>query len=347
MIETNVAMPEKVEKVKKGKKEALPSKALIEALNFIKPIQKNKGAIEQQYAMAAYGWLAATNNGITIGCKIEENLNTFLHTNNFLKAMKECKEEFSITHINAQSLAVNCGDFKGVIECLPLDTFTIAPPNPGTLPVNEELKHAIQNALVFCPPKAPNDFILINPLSVVGNNGIGLIETKHLNEIPESFIISYEAAKLVSKVKHNLKAIGYNETSITFHFENDSFIQTELENEIYPEYNQLFTIGNCAINVKLPENFQKAVKAMTSLTQDENIFFKDGRLATSENEEHESLFKIEGIPEGYGFNAKELAKIAILLKDVYFDKTKLLFYNNDCRGILMALDNLENEEIPF
>lgn len=304
MIENDIPMPEN----QKEKKKQAPAKKLIDAINFIKPLQKLKGSTENQFCMISHGWIAATDGKITIAAKIEENLNAFVHTFSFLKAMKECKEEFSITQLNARAISISSGPFKAVIPCCA--SFSIQEPFfDNKIAAQFEFKQALKIAVQIAPVKSRFNCILITPFTIVGTNNICLIESKHETQLSRNILISQKAAKLVTNVRSELTYICVNEKVVNFIFENGNFIQTELEKDNFPQYEQVFEISSGVQKIEIPVKFRVAAKAIASLTTDEHVFFKNGRLATTENEENESLYKIEGLPDNLGFNSKELVKV--------------------------------------
>ena len=70
-------------------------------------------------------------------------------------------------------------------------------------------------------------------------------------------------------------------------------------------------------------------------------------LASNEQETEASTYKIEGLPEGMGFNAKYLLMVEPSFKNVHFDESsnKAFFFGENVRGVLMGIDR--NSATPY
>lgn len=99
--------------------------------------------------------------------------------------------------------------------------------------------------------------------------------------------------------------------------------------------------------VALPAAFFKGVKAIESFSEDSVVYFHEGILKSNKRMENASTYKIEGLPQGFAFNAKYLLMLEFAMKTVAFKDVakgcKAYFFAENVRGVLMGV-SMNNEE---
>ncbi len=351
--DTPPAVPKKTRarKAAAPKPEAKPNPAasLIKALKFIAVAQKKAGSPVQQFCNLSYHWAAATNEILTVATRIEEDLTACPHTLSLIDALSKCSDDLTITQLTPQTLAVNSGVFKGLINCSDFDAIKIPAPDPVCAAVDDRLKAALGAVGVLATDGAPNATfaaVLLQSGSAVATNGHAILEYWHGIYLPPGLLIPKASAVAISKADKTLTGFGFSPSSATFWFEDGSFIKTQLYNERYPNYEAIINVQG--LNPwPLPEAFYKGVKAIESFAEDGIVYFDKGVLKSNRRMDAASTYKIEGLPDGLAFSAKYITMLEDAMQKVHFEVDKqgpkAYFFGPNIRGVLMGV-NLTSAE---
>lgn len=326
-----------------------PAAGLLSALKFISIAQKKAGTPLQQFCNLSYHWAAASNETLTVATRIEEDLTACPHTLSLIDALSKCSGDLAITQLSPQTLAVNSGVFKGLVNCASFDEIQIPAPDPQCAVANDRIKFAL--GAVAClatdgAPTARNASVLLQSGSAVATNGHALLEAWHGVDLPPNLLIPKVSAVAIAKCDKTLTGFGFSPSSATFWFEDGSFIKTQLYNEQYPDIGPVINVAG--LNpVALPAAFFKGVKAIESFSEDSVVYFHEGILKSNKRMENASTYKIEGLPQGFAFNAKYLLMLEFAMKTVAFKDVakgcKAYFFAENVRGVLMGV-SMNNEE---
>jgi hypothetical protein len=328
---------------KKQPKEEYPAKPLIDALKFVLPAQKRIGPVQYQHCAISGGWIAATNEFLTIGTKIDVDIIGCPQTQQFLSALEKTKEELNITQLSEFSISVKSGNFKALIPCISLrDFYCLNGPDEPTIEVNNNIKEALDSIVGLAVENSKFAYtqgVCLTDKVAISTNRCTLMEYWHGLSLPREFLIHRTAAIAVGKTAKVLKAIGYSNSSITFHFEDESFIKSQLYCEKFPSYDKLFVKSyNDAILV--PEEFFKAVDMIKDFTEKNGaIFLKNDSMASNSLEDHASTYLMQGLTADMSFNTKFLKLVQHAFIKACFDPSTdaVYFYGNNIRGVLKAI----------
>ncbi len=332
---------------------ANPAAGLLRALKFISIAQKKAGTPVQQFCNLSYHWAAATNETLTVATRIEEDLTACPHTLSLIDALSKCSGELAITQLSPHTLAVDSGVFKGLVNCASFDEIQIPAPDPQCAVANDRIKFAL--GAVAClatdgAPTARNASVLLQSGSAVATNGHALLEAWHGVDLPPNLLIPKLSAVAIAKCDKVLTGFGFSPSSATFWFEDGSFIKTQLYNEQYPHYQPLIDIGGLK-PVAMPAAFFKGVKAIESFSEDSIVYFHEGVLKSNKRMENASTYKIEGLPQGFAFNAKYLLMLESAMKTVAFTEahngSKVYFFGESIRGVLMGVSMTQKERTEY
>jgi len=327
-----------------------PAKTLLEALKFIKPVQKRAGTVQQQHCKISGNWIAASDEVMTIATKVEEDLTACPQSTQFEKALKKTGEDLSIVQLSQTALSVASGAFKAVVPCVPPDNLTITPPDEACAVIDDRVKEAFAMLAPLATEGAPNAAyasVLLQAGSAVATNGHVLVECWHGIDLPPGLLVPKCAVAAIAKANKPLARFGYSGPSATFWFDDDSFIKTYLYGERFPNYAPLFDCEG--LNPwPVPEEFFKAVKAIQAFTRNGVVYFENGKLASNELENEASTYIIEGLPEGMGFNSNYLIMVEKAFQKVHFEESqnKAFFFGENVRGVLMGVERQGNFEAP-
>ncbi len=337
-----------------------PAKRLIEALKFLKPVQKKTGNVQQQFCMITGNWAAASDEVMTIATKIDEDLSVCPQTAQFEEALKKTGEDLSITQLSQTALSVVSGAFKAIVPCVPFDSLSISAPDAPCAVIDDRLKEAFATLAPLATEGAPNAAyasVLLQAGSAVATNGHVLAEYWHGIDLPPGLLVPKAAVAAILKAGKPLAKFGYSGPSATFWFDDESFIKTQLYGERFPHYAPLFECEG--LNPwPVPTEFFTAVRSIEAFTRNGVVYFENGKLASNELENEASTYIIEGLPEGMGFNAKYLLMVEKAFQNVHFDEdsNKAFFFGENVRGVIMGIERVSSapvttdeyiDDIPF
>lgn len=357
-LETGVPLPPEVETEQKAEEQAEKKKPrarrkkaseapnaaanLIAALKFIAVAQKKVGTVPQQFCGISGNWVVACNGVMMVGTKVEDDLTACPHTYQLIDALVKCGQELNITQLSANVLSVKSDKFKALIPCVGFDELELPQPDPQIAAIDDRIKAAFDAVACLATEGAPNAVhaaLLLQSGSAVATNGFALVEYWHGIDLPPGMLIPKASAVAVAKAGKPLVGFGYSGASATFWFDDGSFIKTQLFGERYPHY-----AG--AINVEglnpwpLPEEFFKGVHAVESFSKNGIVYFDNGVISSREVETEATTYKVEGLPEGMGFQAKYLTTLEGAMQKAHFDKenNRVFFFGDNVRGVLMGVD---------
>lgn len=357
-IESNVTLQAEPPKAKPVAKRARASKktapnaaaSLVAALKFAKVAQSKAGTVAQQHCIISGGWLAASNGVLTVGHKVEEDLQACPHSTNLLEALLKCGQELSITQLSVNTLAIKSGLFKALIPCASFSELEITAPDTPIAAIDDRVKAALECVLPLATEGAQNAAlaaVLLQSETAVATNGAAVLEAWHGISLPPGLLLPKVAANAIAKAGKPLASFGYSQSSATFYFDDGSFIKTQLFSERYPHYQSFFNGETNAWD--LPEGFFTAVHAIESFSRNGVVYFDENAVSSHEHENEASTYQIEGLPDGMAFNAKLLTLVEHAFKKVEFQKSRnrAVFFGENCRGILMAVEFNKDDDIPF
>lgn len=332
---------------------ANPATMLLKAIKFLEPAQSKTGTVNETFCHLSHGWAAASNGILTIASKIEEDLTACPQTKPFIDALNRVETDMSITQLSAGFLSVSSGDFRAVVPCAPMDQVPISPPDEPVAVIDDRLKVGFKAVLKIpneASPRPEYAGVLLQAGSIVATNGAIIFEFWHGIDLPPNMLIPKIALTAILKAKSPLAQLGFSERSVTFWFEDGSFIKTATFAAQYPAYQNTIEC-NYGDMWPVPDAFFKAVESVASFSENASVFFKNGQIASSMSGENPSFYRIDGLPDGVGFDGKYIALIdgqatRLLFtddhdKDGRNDIPRVYFVGENLRGVIAGLENKE------
>lgn len=322
-----------------------PAQSFLDAVTFVSNAQKKTGEPNHTHCAISGGYVCASNGELTIAAKVDENLTIAPNTFKLIAALKQVVNDVAITKLSETSLAITSGDFKAVIPCYETsEIFGMSPPDEPRATVTNDIVASLNDVMVLANDTASEPLyagILIQKNTIVATNGAIIFESWHGIDLPPGMLIPKSAAKAVVKSKKNLTKLGFSESSLTFWFDDDSFIKTQLYKFNYPQYEQVLTTTK--EYEEIPDMFFNALKTIAPFVEGNKVVFKNGMIVTDYREENASTYKIDSLPEGVTFNHKFLMLLKPVATNFTFDENpaKLYFYGPKTRGAIMGMSNGE------
>lgn len=340
-------------KKNRGRKAAAPKPkisegaiSLIRALEFVFVAQKKAGPVALQFCKVSNGWIAASNEILTVGHPITEDLEACPHTLQFLEALKEAGKDaaLSITQLTGSALAVTSQAFRGLVPCANPDDIQITAPDSVAGQMGEPIKAALRACgglvsegaqfVAYCA-------VLLKSGSAVGSTGQSLVEYWHGVDLPGEMLLPKSAALAVAACDLPLTGFGFSPSSLTFYFENGAFIKTQLYAERYPDYAALFALepGQSFKWWPVPKELFQGLKALEPFGKG-YTYFENETLYSDESKDLASSYKVEGLPGEAVFNTKQILSLKSYIDQIHFaSPTKIIFKGENCRGVSIGAGN--------
>ena len=343
-IEDELMAEAKVKKERKPRAKKQPETnvgSLIEALKFLSLAQSKAGTDNQTHCQIENHWGIVNNGIISMGVPVEEDLDVCPHTYMFLASLQECKGSVQMTQTARTSLEVKSDNFQAKIDCVEaISDYELTCMNIVDLtiaPITDAVIDAFRCVGRLASKTSENyvfSSVLLQSGSAVATDGSAILEYWHGVNLPPNLLIPKEAVEIIIKSKKSLKSFGFSESSMTFYFEDNSWIKTELITEPYIAYQQLLNVPSNA--VELPPEFFAGVKSLSPITQDKIINFDENGFFTNNN----ARFELPGLPKDIAFSIDYLLDLQefIVSADFNVQEQCCLFFGNNVRGILKAIE---------
>lgn len=315
------------------------AKDLIKTINFILPVQKNKGTPQQQFCLIQNGWIVAADDYTCIASPIDMAVDACLSTFQLKTALVKSKEDdLSFTQIDERTLTVKSGNLKATVACNNPAILNLKAPDDLMLVLTDDFKAALKAVDGLCAENVSRPELGAVKVSgaccyAASSTGKAVIEAFHGFDIPGAHLIPKVAVKAVINAKVALAGVGWSNNTMTFHFENGAFIKTALHAGSFPSIEHLFET-NIKEKTKIPEDFFQALGAIAPFSTQGYVYFEDGHITSDSVENAASTYYMDGL------NVQGILEIALLIKvksqfkEAIFDENKVVFFGDIARGVI-------------
>jgi len=262
-----------------------PKMQLVEALDFIKGVQKTGFSTDakETNCRLANGYAVGFNGVVTMGYPILEDLNACPHTYNLLAALKRCKGSTSLTQVDMHQLVVTSGKFRAVVPCLNPSAIPYSVPDQQVGVIGDTIKKGFSTLSGVVSKSGFSTLetsILLRDNTMVATDRSIIVEYWHGVRLdPERpLVIPVDVVTILSKLSSPLIGIGVGVGSVTFYCDNGAWVKTQTYNDKWPNVDSLLNKGDYHQAVDIPLELFEAVEAVAPFTS--NV--KDG-VATSSN----------------------------------------------------------------
>lgn len=333
-------------KTKKTKKK-LAAQSLIDALEFVKPITKANDETPNRFCRIRNNMLEFSNGPITMGMHVDEDFEAYPNARDLLSTLKETGENLSIAVVpESHSLSIISDDFAARVPCW-YKSHVLAFEKPIQENPQAQVDNRLKQACTFLhkiPLKKSDDprlkVVNIRSQTAVATNKEILIEYFHGGSFP-SMNIPTDSAKILSKCKKDLTGIGFNESGVTFWFEDDSYFHTILLPGDYINYLDFFKAEEF---MPIEENFFSALKKLKPLTVEDKVYFNLNKISTNPEDGIGSTVDVLGVPGDMIFNIKHLDHFKnSSVISFNPERNAVEFRNEIMRGVVMGIKKAEND----
>jgi hypothetical protein len=317
------------------------SAALVEALQFIAYAQQEVGAPYQTHCQMQNGYLWATDGVLTAGCRIADELTANPHTMRLIDALLNCGQSLAITQLPGR-LSIKSGGFRALVPCAESDVFASMPPDAVCGALDERLRVALATVGVLATvgaQKVVAASVLLGPGYAVATNTTAMLQCWHGLDTPPNIVLPKKTVEVLAKITKPLKGFGYSHSSMTFYFEDDSWLRTQLFDEKWPEWQALFTKGEPYDTQPLPENFAAAVKAVKPFCDGNFVYLLGNKVKSHLDDSGADYDLASEVDLHTAANVKDLQLVLPYMEHVDFggNGRHIYFHTDTLRGMLAAV----------
>ena len=274
-------------RVSKKDKPAQETVELIEAIKFCAVAQREIGLPYQTHIIMRANTALAFDGVLTVGTRTGFDISTAPHTLRFLAALQKCKSAYSVTQTESGQLIVKSGAFRAVVPCLPVDDLATNWPDNASHAVDGAALKRLFGQLVGVISEGATSTVasslLLTRNSMVVCDRYLLIEAWHGLDLPGEYLLPKAFIQAVAKCPRAIVALGFGETSVTFWFDDNSFIKSQVHSEKYPDYNGVFARADTGV-APVPETLVEAIKAVAPFSEDGAVYFSEKQVASHLND---------------------------------------------------------------
>lgn len=314
---------------------------LYNKLQFIAQAQKKDGDYVA-HCIITNQTISAFDGCISIGAKIDEDFTACPHTHSLIAALSKCGQQVSLV-ADDKGLTVASDKLKVKVQCAPLAMMPTIQPDPILAPITDELKRGFEIVGHLAKEGAEHlvrAVVVLDPWIVSATNGHALMQYQHMTDLPPALALPRRFCDLV--VKHPAPLTGFGWTpgaSVTFWFEDDTFIKTQLMRGELPDFSRLFDYESHPL--PLPEGFIDAISTVTDFSSTGVVEFADGAVWSDRDKETVASVEIEGHLPTIPFNGKTLMQMLphVTTADIVTHEERIFVYGYEgrMRGVIMGI----------
>lgn len=324
----------------KKKEQSAETIALIKALEFCATAQKDQGLPYQSHIILRSKTAQAYDGVLTTGIGIEfADVNTAAHTVQLLAALKKCKAEHSITQLDNGQLVVRSGAFRAIVQAMnpdDLQSNALWPDNP-IAPIDDRLKAGFQALSPLVQESAPHvvtTTLMLQANTMMATDRVLFAEYWHGIDLPPGLVLPKAFLTAVLKCDKKLTQFGYSENSVTFWFEDYSWIKTQRHSEPWPDTSHIFNFIPTVEDI--PKKLREAVESVAPFSQEGAVYLNQGEVASHLDNATGATFDCDKLPGGQIFTIKRLLACLDFANKVDWNTSRLgsYFQGDSIRAML-------------
>lgn len=334
-----------------------PKSSLEQALDFL-TIPYKIGEDQSTYCRIDENRAVSFNLTIGVGTPIEEDLSACPQIALFQAAIERAGMEFAITQLSPSKLLVRSGDFHAYVPCLDPSAFVWCQPDAAVAPLDERFIEALDKIAGLATTAGETVLetsIQLNDGSVVATNRSVIMEAWHGCSFPTGMLIPKLAYMKLRKAKKKITAFGFSTTSVTFYFEDSTWLFTKCFDTKWPSSVNAM-LSSQGIPHAVDKSFFDAVKKVEPFSVGK--IYVEGNLVSS----HPFGTKEEGSGLSLPFEGERYEPRIYLSEDLMYISRHATKWNANARpdGTAFFGDNLRgvifhehlhkpdiDEDIPF
>lgn len=283
------------------------------------------------------GFMLAFDGVISAGVKVSEEFTACPHYGQLKRVVERAAlDGANFTQLDPSKLAVTSGKFKAVIQCLDPTIMQPVAPDPNIAKVGDVLRTGFE---LIGPIVKENGqtvveaSLLLQAQTMAACDRVVMAEYWHGYDLPpEPMILPKRFISAIVGTKKTIVGFGYNPgQTMTLHFEDGSWIKTQLFSERWPEsWAGVLNKAPADLVAPIPEGFFEAIAAVTPFSDDGAIYF-DGTAIRSHDAPGVGASYDFACPSGFSYAGGKLQLMKGRAETLFFSAEDrcAYFFSND------------------
>lgn len=312
---------------------------ILEKLRFISLAQSETGAPNQTHCHFNGNTLIAYDGIIAAGIMLTDNMpDCCPNTYQLIHALERASDVSAMTFEN-NSITIKTNKFKAIVNCIPTTDLFPVFPDTGQYPLGDDFRRAANLASIYTKEGAQTVVaasVMLRNGSIVGTNGVAIIEVAHGFAMPPGLIVPMTFVTALDKIKKPIQSFGFSDTSLTIHFQDNSFLKTQLYSEPWPNIDLFLAYTETAHYIDVPKEFFPAIKSVAPFSDDTRVYFNENLIKSNRNEGVGAEYIVKGVPADHSYNIKNLMVLSDIITKIDFTGNERVtcFMGDKLRGVL-------------
>lgn len=273
------------------------------------------------------GHVRSYNGAMAISSPIAFDIDCVPKADQLVKAIQQCEDTIQLSMTAGGRLRIQSGNFRAFCETVDHDTAHPMPAGDEVHFNGEKMLDACKTLLPFIGDDASRPWtngLLLMGHSAFATNNVIVLEYWLGSPFPEIVNIPRNCIRELVRVDEPPTHMQYDERSITFHYEDQRWIRSQLLETTWPDVAKI--LNKESSPKPLPDGLFEGIETLKSLEGvSASIYFQDGLLRTSLEEFTGGVYEVPGI----NFEGKYNVAIFNLLKGV-IDRADFTTYPEPC-----------------
>jgi DNA polymerase III sliding clamp (beta) subunit (PCNA family) len=265
----------------------------------------------------------------------------------FVKAIERCQSETTVVHMTpAGKLALKSGGFKAFVECTEeYEVLDAIQPEGEEIDLGTGLLAAFGILEGFISTDASRPWamgILLRDYSAYATNNIILAEYWLGAPMPGINMPASAIAEL-NRIGEEPVAVRLGDRSVTFFFEGDRWLRSQLLNTEWPDISSLLDRASAEGDFDpFPDGLFEAIETVVPFVEEEGrIYFRPGRVSTSPFDGEGASIDLPNVPEHGAFHHKHLMSLQRIVSKIDFSKhpAPCPFNGKKLRGVILGMND--------
>lgn len=315
---------------------------LLESLKFVKGSVASKEFIEGlTHFKIEDNCVRGFNGTFALCAPVETDLVCTPHALDLVKAIEKCEDSVEMVMLPNGKLNIKSGKFKVNINTIEKET-------PHVVPEGEQFVlngHLFMQALKAVRPFISSDAsrpwscgVLVTNTSAFATNNVTAVQYWLGEMFPHSFVIPVNAVKELLKLKEEPIGCSLSKTSVTFHFEGDRWLRTQLlQEEEWPDLSRLID-GEYDYKVADSSLFDALETIKPFSDKNANAYIENGTVRTHFDETEGASYHINDSTIQGVWRIEILLSLKGVAEQIHFGYPgKSSFIAQNLRGVFLGI----------
>jgi hypothetical protein len=315
---------------------------LLTALRFVSVAQEENGTPYQTHARLAGNEVIAFNGIVAAGYPLPLELYGCPHTFKMIAALSKVRGAYTMTALDTDQIAISTDVFRALVPCIPAQLTETIAPDPGNYQIGKEWLDACERVGLFVTEGAQTvlqSSIITQAYSVIGTNGVVIIEAAGRYNTPSGLMIPYPFIKAACQCGLTPVSFGFSDTSFTLHFEGGAWLRTQLYLDALPG-----GLGNVLAQMNehnatdIPAGLDVAIDAVMKFSEDgKTVCIRENKVCSHDEDHTGAQYRLDGLPGFATMNGAFLSKLLphFTRADFFTHKERVIFLGTGVRAMLM------------